>query len=118
MSPLTKEKLKGYESCETYNQFASGRVKEVKIKLFLNYLTKLPWLLDGLLGNVFPSSFYCSILKMCIVFIASAKIPARKGSISSSSFARLFITSVSPIYLVDEFHVLLLLFVPVRTTQQ
>ena len=46
-----------------------GWVKEVKIKLFLNLLLKLPWLLDGSVLNVFPSSFYCSILIRCIVFI-------------------------------------------------
>ena len=51
------EELKAYEILESYNQFASGWVKEVKTKLFLNYLLKLPWLLDGLVGNVFPSSF-------------------------------------------------------------
>ena len=33
-----KEKLKAYESLESYNQFTPGGVKEVKIKLFLNYL--------------------------------------------------------------------------------
>ena len=74
MSPLTKEESKAYESLEFYNQFVSGLVKEVKIKLFLNYLLKLPWLLDGSVHNVFPSSFYCSILIRCIVFIASATI--------------------------------------------
>ena len=43
----TKEGLKAYESLEPYNQFASGWVKKLKIKLFLNHLLKLPWLLDG-----------------------------------------------------------------------
>ena len=38
LSPLTKEGLKAYKSLESYNQFASGWVKEVKIKLFLNHL--------------------------------------------------------------------------------
>ena len=86
MSPLTKEELKAYENLESYNQFTSGWVKEVKIKLFLNYLLKLPWLLDGSVRNVFLSPFYCSILIRCIVFIASGKIPEREGSISPSSF--------------------------------
>ena len=74
LSPLTKEELKRYESLECYNHFASGWVKEVKIKLFLNYLLKLHWLLYGSVRNVFVSSFYCSILIRCIVFITSAKI--------------------------------------------
>ena len=33
-SPLTKEELKAYQSLEYYNQFTSGWVEEVKIKLF------------------------------------------------------------------------------------
>ena len=57
---------------------------------------KLPQLLDGSVRHVFPSSFYCSILIRRVVFIASAKIPEREGSILSSSFARLLITSVNP----------------------
>ena len=83
---------------------------------------KLPWLLDGSVRNLFSSSFYCSILIRWIMSIASAKIPERGGSISPSSFwrviARPLITSVSPIYLVDEFHFLFLLFLPLRPTQQ
>ena len=59
LSPLTEEELKPYEGLESYNQFTSRWVKEVKIKLFLNYLLKLYWLLDGLVHNVFPSPFYC-----------------------------------------------------------
>ena len=55
-----------------------------KIKPFLNYLLKLPWLLDGSVCNVFPSSFYASILS--IVFIASAKIREREGNIYPFSF--------------------------------
>ena len=47
LSPLTKEEIKAYQSLESYNQFTLGWVKEVKIKLFLNYLLKLPWLFDG-----------------------------------------------------------------------
>ena len=38
LSPLTKEELKAYQSLEYYNQFTSGWVEEVKIKLFF----KLP----------------------------------------------------------------------------
>ena len=34
LSPLTKEELKAYQSLEYYNQFTSGWVEEVKIKLF------------------------------------------------------------------------------------
>ena len=78
--------MKAYESLESDNLFASGWVKEVKIKLFLNYLLKLLWLLDGSVCNAFPSPFYCSILIRCIVFIGSAKIPELEGSMSPSRF--------------------------------
>ena len=61
MGPVTKEELKAYHSLESYNQFTSGWVKEVKIKLFLNYLLEIPRLFDGSVRNVFPSSFYCSM---------------------------------------------------------
>ena len=118
LSQLTKVELKAYESFESYNQFATGWVKEVKRKLFLNYLMKLLWLLDWSVRNVFPSSFCFSILTRCIVFIASAKILEREGRIFSSSFVQLIITSVSSIYLVDEFLFLILLFLPHRATQQ
>ena len=57
-----------------------------KIKPFLNYLLKLPWLLDGSVCNVFPSSFYASILIRCIVFIVSAKIQEHEGNTLLSSF--------------------------------
>ena len=86
VSPLTKKELKVHESLESYNQFASWWVKGVKIKLFLNYLLKLPWLLDGSVQNVFPSPFYFLVLIRCIVFLGSAKIPEREGSISPTSF--------------------------------
>ena len=86
LSPLTKEELKACKSLESYHQLASGWVDEVKIKLILKYLLKLSWLSDGSVSNVFPSSFYCSILIRCIAFIASAKIPGCDGNILSSSF--------------------------------
>ena len=35
LSPLTKEELKAYQSLESYNQFTSGWVKEIKMKLLL-----------------------------------------------------------------------------------
>ena len=38
------------------------------------------------LRNVFPSSFYCSILIRRIAFIASAEIPECNGNISPSNF--------------------------------
>ena len=34
LSPLTKEELKAYKSLDSYNQFVSGWIKEVKGKLF------------------------------------------------------------------------------------
>ena len=53
---MTEEELKAYENVESYNQFTSGWVKEVKKKkVFLNYLLKLPWLLVGSVRNVFLS---------------------------------------------------------------
>ena len=73
-------------SLESYNQFVSRWVKELKIEMSLNHLLKLPWLLDGSVRNVFPSSLYCSIQIRCIVFIVSAKIPEGEGSILSPSF--------------------------------
>ena len=75
-----------YENLESYNQFTLGWIKEVKIKLLLNYLLKLTWILDGSVHNLFPSQFYGLILIRCIMFIASAKIPEPEGSISPSSF--------------------------------
>ena len=114
--------MKAYESLESYKQFVSRWVKEVKIKLLLNYLLKLPWLLDGSARNVFPSSFYCSILIRCIIFIASATISGAKEDHLAIqllwAIARLLITSVSTIYQVDEFLFFFLLFLPLRPTQQ
>ena len=79
------EGLKEYENLESYNQFSPGWVKKVKIKLFLNYLLRLPWFLYGSVRNVFLHSTVR--YKLGLVFIASAKIPAeREESISSSSF--------------------------------
>ena len=86
LSPLTKEELKAYESLVFYNQFTSGWVKEVKIKQFLNFISKLPWLLDVSIRKIFPYPFYCSILIRCIVLIASAKFLEHEGSILSSTF--------------------------------
>ena len=87
LSLLNLEELKAYKNFnQSYNQFESGWVKEVKTKLFLNYLLKMPWLLDESVRNVFPSSFYCLILIRCTVFTASTKIPESGGSISPSSF--------------------------------
>ena len=61
LSPLTKEELKAYKSLESYNQLASGWVNEVKVRVILNCLLKLPWLSDGSVRNVFPSSFYWGV---------------------------------------------------------
>ena len=74
LSPLTKGSLKAYESLESYNHFTLRWVKKLKLKMFLNHLLKLLWLLDESVRNVFPSSFYSSIQTRCIGFIASAKI--------------------------------------------
>ena len=53
----------------------------------LNYLLKLPWLLDGSVRNEFLSSFYCSILLFDTnVFIVLAKIRESEGGISLYSF--------------------------------
>ena len=61
MSLLTKEELKWYKNLESYKQLTSGWVSEVKIKPFLNYLSKLPWLLNWSERNIFLSPLYCSI---------------------------------------------------------
>ena len=79
LSPLTKEELKVYKRLESCNQLAWRWVKEVKIKLSLNYPLRLPWLLDRSACNVFPSSFYCLILIRYVEFIASAKIQEHEG---------------------------------------
>ena len=71
LSLLNKEELKANESLKPYNQFTSGWVNKVKTKLFLNCLLKLPWLLEGSVRNVFPSSFCYLILIRCIVFTAT-----------------------------------------------
>ena len=122
MSPLTKEELKFHKILESYSQFAPRWVKEVKIKLFLNYPLKLPWLLDGSVRNVFFSPFCFSILIRCIVFIGLAKFPERKGSILPSSFygqlPNYLDPTVSPIYLVDDFYFSFLLFLLLRPSQQ
>ena len=90
-----------------------------KAKLFLNHLLKFSWLLDGSVRNIFPSSFYCSILIRCFVFIASAKIQKLGEHLAIQLLlARLLTTSVTPINIVDEFQFLFLLFIPVRSTQQ
>ena len=39
------EKVPTYKSFECYNHFESRWLKEVKMKLLLYYLLKLPWLL-------------------------------------------------------------------------
>ena len=57
-----------------------------KNKTLFNYLLQLSWLLEGSIRNAFPSSFYCSIIIRCIVFIALAKIREHKGCISPSNF--------------------------------
>ena len=110
--------MKADKGLESYNQFALGCVKEVEIKLFLKYLFKLSWLLDGSVHNVFPSPFYCLILISWIVFIALAKVPERQGEYLIIqllwTIAQLLVTSVSPIYLVGEFHFLYLLFLHLR----
>ena len=44
----------------------------------------------------------------CIVFIVSGKIPERQGAFHHPAFMGIFptlVTSVNPIYLIDEFHI-------------
>ena len=70
------------ESVRKFGVFQSVRIKVGqgnKNKTSFKQLLKLPWLLDGSVRNVLPSSFYCLILIRCIVFIASAKISEREG---------------------------------------
>ena len=60
------------------------------------------------------------LLAMCTAFIVSAKIDGMGASRHPAFMAivRLLITSVSPIYLVDELQFLFLLFLPLRPTHQ
>ena len=51
-SPLTKEQLKAYKSLESYNQFVSGWVKDVGVKLFQNNI-----LLHGRVSYTFFTLF-------------------------------------------------------------
>ena len=60
-------------------------VTEVKIKLF-KLAVEITLVIGRISTQCIPSSFYCLILIRCIVFIASAKISEREGSISPSSF--------------------------------
>ena len=51
----------------------------------------------------------------CIVCIASGKIPGRERAFHHPAFMGIcptLVTSVSPIYLIDEIHILFLLFLP------
>ena len=106
--PLTNEELKANQSLESYNQFTLGWVKEVKLKLFLNYLLKLP-----LTGHyVMHFLLHFTVRYRCIVFITSGKFPEREVAFYHPAFmgnCPTLVTSVSPIYLVDEFHFLFLL---------
>ena len=75
-----------------------------KKKRFSNYLLKLPWLFDGSVRNVFPSTFYCST--RCIEFIAPGKFPEREETFRHPALmgnCPTVVTRVSPIYQVDEF---------------
>ena len=83
MSQLNNEELKVYQSLEPYNQFTSGWVKEVGIKLLLNYHLKLPWLLNGSVGIMY---FLCAVRYRCIVHCALGKIPERKGAFRHPAF--------------------------------
>ena len=108
MSQLNNEELKVYQSLEPYNQFTSGWVKEVGIKLLLNCHLKLPWLLNGSVGIVY---FLCAVRYRCIVHCALGKIPecARREHFAIQllwAIVRLLVSGVSPIYLVEEFHFL------------
>ena len=59
LSPLTKEELKAYKSLDSYNQFVSGWVKEVKTKLFgettlvIGRVNTIPYARQGV--NIVPA---------------------------------------------------------------
>ena len=63
-----------------------------------------------------------SVRYRCNVFIASGKISEREGTFHHPAFmgiCQTLVTSVNPIYLKDEFHILFLLFLTaLRPTQQ
>ena len=113
--------LEAYNSLVSYNQFTSVWVKEVEIKLFLNYLLKLPWFLLG--QYVMHFLLYSTVRYRYIVFITLGKLLKREEAFHHPAFmgnCLALVTSVSPMYLVDEFHFLFLLFLTLslRPTQQ
>ena len=59
LSLLNKGELKAHESLKSYNQFVSRWVKEVKTKLFLNWLLKLPWSGQCVMYLLFHSTIRC-----------------------------------------------------------
>ena len=113
--------LEAYNSLVSYNQFLSGWVKEVQIKLFLNYLLKL---LRFFLGQyVMHFLLYSTVRYRYIVFITLGKFLEHEEAFHHPAFignCLALVTSLSPIYLVDEFHFLflLLLTLSLRPTQQ
>ena len=123
MSALTKEELNVCKSLESNNQFTSGWVKEVKIKLFLNYLLKLPWLLDWSYVMVMYLFLHSSVRYQLGALCLLLQVKSRSARGASRhpalwAIARLLVTSVSPIYPLDEFYFLFLLFLPLRPTQR
>ena len=93
LSPLTKEEVKAYQSLVAYNQLTSGWVKEVKLKLFLNYLWKLPWFLRG--QYVMHFLLHCTVRYRCIIFIASCKFPEHDEAFHHPAFMGNCPTSVT-----------------------
>ena len=55
-SPLTKEQLKAYKSLESFNQFVSGWMKDVRIKLIKNNM-----LLHGRVSYAFFTYLYMKL---------------------------------------------------------
>ena len=125
--------MKAYESLESYNEFTIGWVKKLKLKQFLNCLLKLPWLFDRSVRDMFPSPFYCSILikfcanqvfdtnqALCLLLWLKSRsaMGASRHPASMGNYLTILVTSVSPIYLVDEFHFLFLLFLPLRHSSE
>ena len=70
LSPLTKKEQKacqvGVLQSVHIRIGQASKNKTVLFKTVLNYLLKLPWLLDGSAWNAFPSPFYCSMWVHCV----------------------------------------------------
>ena len=121
MSPLTKEGLKAYGSLESYSPFASGWVKEVKIKLFFyttcwNYLGC--WTVQYVMYFLLHFTIWYKL--RALYLLLRLKFQSVKGASRHQAFMGncQTINHRRSIYLEDESLFLFLLILPHRPTQQ